>query len=302
VSGCGALAFTPSFKASTSAHPSRANGESLQVNVTQPAHQANIRSVVTQLPVQLPSRLTTLQQACPEATYAANPFSCPAGSNVGTATATTPTLPGTLSGPAYLVSHGGAAFPDLDLLLEGSGVRVILVGNTDIKRGITISSFATLPDVPVSSFSLNLPMGPHSALAAYGNLCAQPLVMPTTITAQSGAQIKQNTKITVAGCAGSGGANGCIKVLRRKVSSHRLKLTVRVCAAGRLAASGKYLKGTSRKLRKASTTTLELRLTSAGVRALHRHRPLKIRVRIAFVPKRRGEHRASSSTTITFKR
>jgi hypothetical protein len=77
---------------------------------------------------------------------------------------------------------------------------------------------------------------------------------------------------------------------------------VRVCAAGRLAASGKYLKGTSRKLRKASTTTLELRLTSAGVRALHRHRPLKIRVRIAFVPKRRGEHRASSSTTITFKR
>jgi hypothetical protein len=300
VSGCGALAFTPSFKASTSAHPSRANGESLQVNVTQPAHQANIRSVVTQLPVQLPSRLTTLQQACPEATYASNPFSCPAGSNVGSATATTPVLPGTLSGPAYLVSHGGAAFPDLDLLLEGSGVRVILVGNTDIKRGITISSFATLPDVPVSSFSLNLPMGPHSALAAYGNLCA-PLVMPTTITAQSGAQIKQNTRITVAGCAGSAGA-GCIKVLRRKVASHTLKLTLRVCAAGRVKASGKYLKGATRKLRKASTTTLKLPLRSGGVRALHRHRPLKIRVRITFVPTRRGERRASATTAVTFKR
>jgi hypothetical protein len=301
VTGCGALAFTPSFKASSSAHPSRANGESLQVNVTQPAHQANIRSVVTQLPVQLPSRLTTLQQACPEATYASNPFSCPVGSNVGTATATTPVLPGTLSGPAYLVSHGGAAFPDLDLLLEGSGVRVILVGNTDIKRGITISSFATLPDVPVSSFSLNLPMGPHSALAAYGNLCAQPLVMPTTITAQSGAQIKQNTKITVAGCAGSAGAS-CIKVLRRKVASHTLRLTLRVCAAGRVKASGKYLKGASRKLRKASTVTLKLPLTSGGVRALHRHRPLKIRVRITFVPKRRGERRASATTAVTFKR
>jgi hypothetical protein len=302
VSGCGALAFTPSFKASTSAHPSRANGESLQVNVNQPADQANIRSVVTQLPVQLPSRLTTLQQACPEATYTANPFSCPAGSKVGTATATTPVLPGTLSGPAYLVSHGGAAFPDLDLLLEGSGVRVILVGNTDIKRGITISSFATLPDVPVSSFSLSLPMGPHSALAAFGDVCAKPLVMPTTITAQSGAQIKQNTKITVAGCAGSGGARGCIKVLRRKVSSHTLKLTLRVCAAGRVTASGKYLKGASRKLRKASTITLKLPLKSAGMRALHRHRPLKVRVRITFVPKRRGEHRSSTSTTVAFKR
>src|SRR2546426_8315739 len=49
VSGCGALAFTPSFKASTSAHPSRANGESLQVNVTQPAHQARSEEHTSEL-------------------------------------------------------------------------------------------------------------------------------------------------------------------------------------------------------------------------------------------------------------
>jgi hypothetical protein len=301
VSGCGALAFTPTFKASSNANATRSAGASLKVTVTQPPHQANIRSVVTSLPLQLPSRLTTLQQACPEATYAANPFSCPAGSNVGTATATTPVLPGTLSGPAYLVSHGGAAFPDLDVLLEGSGVRVILVGNTNIKGGITTSTFATLPDVPVSSFSLDLPTGPHSVLAAYGNLCAKPLVMPTTITAQSGAQIKQNTKIAVAGCAGYA-ASRCIKVLRSKVSSHTLKLTVRVCGAGRVKAGGKYLRGASRKLRRASTTTLKLPLSRAGLRALQRHRPLRIRVRIAFVPKRRGQARASASAAVAFKR
>ena len=251
--------------------------------------------------MQPPSRLTTLQQACLEATYAANPFSCPAGSNVGTATATTPVLPGTLSGPAYLVSHGGAAFPDVDLLLEGSGVRVILVGNTNIKGGITTSTFASLPDVPVSSFSLTLPMGPHSALAAYGNLCGQPLVMPTTITAQNGAQVKQDTRIAVSGCAGSG-AGGCIKVLRRKLSPHTLRLTLRVCAAGRVTASGRYLKSASRKLRRSSTTTLKLRLTSAGMRALHRHRPLKMRVRITFVPSRRGERRSTATTSIAFAR
>jgi hypothetical protein len=69
-----------------------------------------------------------------------------------------------------------------------------------------------------------------------------------------------------------------------------------------VAASGKYLKGASRKLRKASTTTLRLPLTSAGVRALRRHHPLKVRVRITFVPKRRGEHRSSTSATVAFKR
>ena len=49
-------------------------------------------------------------------------------------------------------SHtAAAAFPDLDLVLEGNGVRVILVGNTDIKNGITTTTFASTPDVPVTS-------------------------------------------------------------------------------------------------------------------------------------------------------
>jgi hypothetical protein len=308
---CGALAFTPTFTAATSAHPSKESGESLQVNVTQPPHQDNIRSVVTQLPLQLPTRLTTLQQACPEATYAANAFSCPAGSNVGTATATTPVLPGTLSGPAYLVSHGAAAFPDLDVLLEGSGVRVILEGNTNIKGGITTSTFATLPDVPVSSFSLSLPMGPHSALAAYGNLCAQPLYMPTTITAQNGAQVKQNTLISVAGCSGRGaggeeeglaGGRRLFKILSRKIVGHTLLLKIQTFVAGRIAAKGKYLKRASRKLRKPTTTTLKLKLTGAGVSTLHKHHPLKIRVSVTLTPPKRGERGASASTKVAFKR
>jgi hypothetical protein len=303
VTNCTALAFNPSFTASTSANASKANGAGLQVNVTQPAHQANIRSVVTQLPLQLPARLTTLQQACPEATYTANPFSCPAGSNVGTATVTTPVLPGVLSGPAYLVSHGGAAFPDLDLLLEGSGVRVILVGNTNIKGGVTTSTFATLPDVAASSFSLTLPMGPHSALAAYGNLCAEELVMPTTITAQSGAQIKQSTRISVAGCE-EGIANGhrLFRILKRRIVGHTLFLKIQTYVAGRITANGKNLRGASRKLRKATITTLKLPLTRAGQSALHRHRPLKIRVRVTLAPSKRGERSASATTNVAFKR
>jgi hypothetical protein len=111
-----------------------------------------------------------------------------------------------LSGPVYLVSHGGAAFPNVVAILQGEGVTVNLTGNIDIKNGITSSSFETVPDAPISVFEMSLPEGPHSGLAsnlpvkAKGNFCGQSLTMPTTIVAQNGAQIKQNTKIAVTGC------------------------------------------------------------------------------------------------------
>ena len=110
-------------------------------------------------------------------------------------------LPVPLVGPAYFVSHGGEAFPSLIVVLQGYGVRIDLVGSTFIsKAGITSSTFENVPDVQVSSFELYLPEGPHSALAANGDLCNKKLTMPTTFTAQDGAQLKQNTKMQVTGC------------------------------------------------------------------------------------------------------
>jgi hypothetical protein len=210
--GCKGLPFKPGFAVSTQSKTSKKNGASLDVKVTSGPGQANIGKTVVSLPKQLPARLTTLQQACPEATFVANPATCPAGSNVGTAKAVTPVLNGPLSGPAYLVSHGGAAFPDLVIVLQGQGIRLDLVGGTSIKKGITTSTFSSVPDAPITSFELKLPEGPHSALTATlpakakGSLCGTKLVVPTTLTGQNGAQIKQNTKIAISGCAKKTGA------------------------------------------------------------------------------------------------
>ena len=204
---CAALPFKPVFNVSTQAKSSKQNGASLTVKGTFSGGEANIHSVAVVLPKQLPARLTTIQQACPEATFAANPASCPAGSDIGIATATTPILATPVSGPAYLVSHGGAAFPDVVAILQGEGVTVDLVGSVNIKKGITSSDFATVPDAPISSFQLTLPEGPHSGLTAVlpasakGSLCGTSLTMPFTITGQNGAVLKQNEKIAVTGCA-----------------------------------------------------------------------------------------------------
>ena len=108
-----------------------------------------------------------------------------------------------------------------------------LVGNTQIKRGITYSRFDTAPDAPISSFELNCPRAstrrslptcrrgtsrPHHGgdgakrvtrhthgrtvhmLRPVRELIPVPLLMPTTITGQNGAVLTQNTRIGVTGC------------------------------------------------------------------------------------------------------
>ena len=205
--GCRSLPFSPKLTFSTQAKTSKKGGASLVAKLAYTKGQANIRSVAVSLPRQLPSRLTTIQKACPAATFEANPAACPAASLIGFAKVRTPVLPVLLSGPAYLVSHGGAAFPDLVVILQGDGVRIDQRASIFISRsGITSSTFANVPDAPLTSFELNLPEGSHSALtatlpaSAKGSLCATKLTMPTTITGQNGAQIKQSTKIAVSGC------------------------------------------------------------------------------------------------------
>lgn len=201
---CQSLKFAPQFSVSTTGKTSKANGAGLSVKLTYPTAPlgtyANIAKVKVSLPKQLPSRLTTLQKACLAPVFDANPADCPAAAIVGKAKVITQVLPVPLEGDAYFVSHGGEAFPDLTIVLKGYGVTVDLVGSTQIKNGITTSTFKATPDVPFQSFELNLPQGPNSALTANTNLCASKLTMPTEFTAQNGTVLNQATQIKVSGC------------------------------------------------------------------------------------------------------
>jgi hypothetical protein len=292
---CASLPFSPKLRASTVGRPSRTNGIGFDVKIVQGvAGEANAQSVKVDLPRQLPSRLTTLQKACLVKVFEADPAGCPAGSIVGTATAVTPLLPVPMTGPAYLVSHGSAKFPELVIVLQGYGVTIALHGETFIsKAGITSSTFSQIPDAPVASFELHLPAGKNSALTAHGDLCTANLRTPTMIVAQNGAVIKEDPKITVGGCPPA------IRVLRHSVRrGGGATIVVSLPSAGKLVASGRGLLRATRKLKKAGTVTLRLTPTKGTRRLLARHRKheLKIAVRLLFLPSHGG--RLSDHVTV----
>ena len=301
VGGCAGLPFKPTLSASTQAKASKASGASLVLKIAAKPGEANIHKVNLQLPVKLPSRLSTLQKSCPEAQFDANPAGCSAESIIGSATAHTPILQVPLTGPAYLVSHGGAAFPDVEFVLQaderGGDIEIVLDGHTQITKGITYSNFETVPDAPISSFETVLPEGPHSILTAYlptsddYNLCGQSLQMPTTLTGQNGAVVKQSTPIAVTGCVPS------IKVTKHTVKGNAATLVVSVPSAGKLAASGSRMTAVSKTVSVAKSVTLKVKLTNKEQTFLvsHHHRKLKLRVKLQFTPKKG----AKLSTAVT---
>jgi uncharacterized repeat protein (TIGR01451 family) len=233
---CASLPFSPQLTASAFGRGSKADGTTFAVTVrsggvdANGVAQAGIAKVQLQLPKQLSSRLPTLQKACADSVFNANPASCDEGSVIGYAAIHTPVLKNPLTGPAYLVSHGGAAFPDVEFLLQGEGIELVLDGRTDIKGEVTYSRFESAPDAPFTVFETVLPAGPHGVLtpnvaeSKRFSLCGESLVMPTTMIAQNGMRIDRETKVQVTGCGEVRSAKTSRLTLKQK-----LKRSLRSC-------------------------------------------------------------------------
>jgi hypothetical protein len=297
VANCANLKFQPRFEVSSSGHTSKADGASLTTKVTYPqatpGTYTNVSYVKVELPKQLPSRLTTLQKACTNAQFESNPAGCPAPSFIGHAIVHTPLLPVPLEGPAIFVSHGGEAFPSLEIVLQGYGVTVDLVGTTLIRNGITSTTFKTVPDQPFSTFELTLPEGPYSALAANGNLCKTKLVMPNEFIGQNGTAIHQDTPISIQGC------KPAITILSHKVKGRTATIVITVPSAGKLQATGKGLSKWTGKTHGAGNLTAKLTLSSKEQASLVRHhrKTQPVRVKLTFTPTKGPK----LTTTLTIK-
>ncbi len=206
MAGCRALPFKPGVSASTQGRTSKADGASLALRFNSKSGEAHVAKTILTIPAILPARLTTIQKACVARIFETNPATCPEGSVIGAATVRTPVLKGPLTGPIYLVSHGNAAWPDAELVLQGEGITIILDGQTAIKKGVTTSSFLSVPDAPFESVEATLPEGPHSALTTnlplkdHYSLCGQHLTIPTALAGQNGVAVTETVKVAVEGC------------------------------------------------------------------------------------------------------
>src|SRR4051794_37106771 len=173
--GCGNLPFSPKLSATADGKTSEKSGAGLKVTLTQPAGQANVKSVSVQLPKRMTARGSTVTGACREDAFKADPATC-ANAQVGTVHAATPLLSGPLDGPVYLVAHS-SGLPTLEALMRGQGLDIGLSGTVTFGANGITSVFNAVPDVPITSFVLNLPKGPHSALSASKGLCGGGLTM-----------------------------------------------------------------------------------------------------------------------------
>ena len=194
VGGCAGLPFKPGF----SAHDQRADEQGRtarrsRVKVTQPEGEAeHPQGASCSCPSELPSRLTTIQKACTEQQFASKPEAagCPEASRDRLGQGHHAALDAPLEGPGLPglprqrgVPRRRVPAPRRRTCTSSSRAHRHQKGAA---RASPTRASKRFPTQPISSFEAVLPQGPHSALGAVGDLCAQPLIAPTTLTAQNG--------------------------------------------------------------------------------------------------------------------
>jgi hypothetical protein len=209
VGNCSELDFGPKLGLKLHGSTKRRGNPSLRAVLRSGSGEANLRRAVVTMPhVELLDN-SHISTVCTTTAFATD--TCPPGSLLGSATAFTPLLSEPLTGSVYLRSSNHR-LPDLVADLRGQ-VRFELVGRIDgVKGGRLRTTFATIPDVPVTKFVLDLLGGKNGLLLNSTNLCTAHPRAHVRLAGQNGRQLKRNPMLqTSCGAASS-------KVRRHRIS------------------------------------------------------------------------------------
>ena len=183
VANCTDLPFGPKIDLQLRGGTKRTQNPGLTATVTARPGESNISKTVVTMPPALILDNSHIDTVCTKVQFAAE--NCPAGSLMGTAKAETPLLAKPLEGKVYLATGYGHKLPDVLVALKGQ-VDVNLDGVVSTKNRGLQTSFKTVPDVPVTRFTLNLLGGRKGLLlTSANNLCSQVRRATVNMTGQN---------------------------------------------------------------------------------------------------------------------
>jgi hypothetical protein len=200
VGDCKKLGFKPKLQIKLKGGTKRGEHPALTATLKARPGDANIAKAVVSLPHSEFLAQSHIRTICTRVQFAAD--QCPKGSVYGTATATTPLLDEPLKGNVYLRSSSNK-LPDLVIALKGK-IDVDLVGRIDSVKGGIRTTFASVPDAPVTKFTLRMHAGRKSLLENSRNLCATTNRARVQIDAQSGKVWDTRPVVRARGCKGQG--------------------------------------------------------------------------------------------------
>ncbi len=195
VANCRNLAFGPKLDLKLRGSTKRRGHPSLQTVLRAGAGESNIRRAVVVMPKNELLDNSHIGTVCTKVQFAAN--ACPADSVYGSATAVTPLLEAPLSGPVYLRSSSHK-LPDLVADLRGQ-IDLELSGRIDsVEGGSLRARFESVPDAPVTKFSLNLQGGGKGLLQNSKSLCRADKMASVTLVGQNRKKIDRRTRLQTA--------------------------------------------------------------------------------------------------------
>src|SRR3954452_16338901 len=206
---CDALPFAPklSAKVGEAGQTKARSMPPLTTVIEQDPGEANTKSAKVTLLTPLAPNVGALANVCSVADFDAD--HCPDKSVVGQATAVTPLLATPLKGPVMIVEKPGN-LPKLVLYLNGL-INIRLVGNIQLATEGTETTFAGIPEVPLTRFQLDFISGPSGLVGTTDDICKTHPSLKGEFTANSGKSTTVTSVATVKGCptdAGGGGGTG----------------------------------------------------------------------------------------------
>jgi hypothetical protein len=199
VGACNALGFKPKLAISLKGATRRGGFPQLTATLRARKGDANIGRASVALPHSEFLAQSHIRTICTRVQYAAD--QCPAASVYGHARAISPLLDQPLEGPVYLRSSDNE-LPDLVAALHGQ-IDVDLVGRIDSKNGGIRTTFATVPDAPVSKFVLKMKGGKRSLLENSRNLCRTTNKATVKLKGQNGRAADFRPVVRAAACGKS---------------------------------------------------------------------------------------------------